>query len=412
MSHALFLRKKIYLCIFLSVFTLSSYSQSVADLSSGYTGKTEWDASSKTLTFVTTGEITFPGKNKTAWLWEIPSDVSHIIIGENVRVTGAFHSKKSVSIIGENRKTSVVYGTPLQKWADNNGIKAYTICTFQNFGGTMTIKNLTSLNPFGFHVRGWGTKMMVSYCDFLDDRGGNGNHSDGVEGGDGSVFDHCYFETGDDIFKVYFDILVTNCTVQMVQNTVPIQLGWGNYSNGAVGTFRNLTINGNSGRGAVSNAIINGRTGTFNVTVNIDSVFVNNPNAAWVTLNESTTGLKGTVTHANIKIKTHAGKYMNGPYDMTICGTKVQLSSYDCFGASGLHEVQQGMEKVYPNPAKYFVKIEGLTQAVEVFDARGCSVDVYYEIIGNSVVIAIGSLQNGLYFAKCGNVVHKFLKIN
>jgi hypothetical protein len=34
----------------------------------------------------------------------------------------------------------------------------------------------------------------------------------------------------------------------MITNSVPIQLGWGNYSNGAVGTFRNLRVFGDGGR--------------------------------------------------------------------------------------------------------------------------------------------------------------------
>jgi len=36
--------------------------------------------------------------------------------------------------------------------------------------------------------------------------------------------------------------------LKMITNSVPIQLGWGNYSNGAVGPFRNLRVFGDGGR--------------------------------------------------------------------------------------------------------------------------------------------------------------------
>ena len=305
-------------------------SQNVADLIAGYTGKAEWNESQKTVTFLTSGDVAFSEKGAKSFLWEIPTSVTNVFIKKDVRVNAAFHSHANVTIEGEDRKTSVVYGTELQSWPQKNRVVEYTICTFQNFGGTMTVKNLTSLNPRGFHVRGWGTTMMVSYCDFLDTRGGHGNHSDGVEGGDGSIFDNCYFETGDDIIKVYFNILVTNCTIKMVENTVPMQLGWGNYSNGKTGTFRNLKIIGNSGRGAVANAIINGRRGNYNVTVNIDGCEIENPNASWVTLNETTTGLICNVTNARIKVKSHVGNYLNGKYEFNICGSTEQKAEYNC----------------------------------------------------------------------------------
>ncbi len=309
-SHHI-IRKYLYLLVLVTL-SQNILAQSVEDLIKNFNGKAEWNESQKTVTFVTSGDVVFPEKGVKSFLWVIPTSVTNVVIKKDVRVNAVFHSHADITIEGEDRKTSVVYGTELQSWPQKNKVVEYTICTFQNFGGTMTVKNLTSLNPRGFHVRGWDTKMMVSYCDFIDNRGGHGNHSDGVEGGDGSVFDNCYFETGDDIFKVYFDILVTNCTINMVQNTVPIQLGWGSYSDGKTGTFRNLKIIGTSGRGAVDNAIINGRRGKYNVTVNIDGCYIENPNAVWVALNEATTGLKCNVTNAKINVKSHTGQYMNG----------------------------------------------------------------------------------------------------
>lgn len=397
-------------CIFCLV-TVTLNGQGITDLIAGYTGKVEWDATNKKVTFVTSGEITFTTKGNKSWLWEVPTDVSNIYINKNTRVNGAFHSKATLTIEGEDRKTSEVYGTETRSWPQANGLTAYQICSFQNFGGTMTIKNLTSRNPRAFHVRGWGTKMMVSYCDFIDTRGGSGNHSDGVEGGDGSVFDHCYFETGDDIIKVYFNILVTNCVINMVENTVPIQLGWGDYSNGKTGTFRNLKIYGNSGRGAVSNAIINGRTGKYNVTVNIDSCDIENTNAAWVTLNETTTGLKCNVTNAKIKVKTHVGKYLNGPYTTSICGTNSQDAVYNCMGATNVFTINsENGNAVYPNPASDFIYTKNLGEDIEIFDVQGRVVLSKNCALGANQKISIQKLKSGIYFVNSKEGVCKFIK--
>lgn len=402
--------KKLYVITVLMFLCSGVFAQTVTSLISGYTGTAQWDEASKTLTFVTTGQITFPDKGNKSWLWEIPTDVKNIVIKKDIRVNGAFHSKASVTIEGEDRKTSVVYGTDEQRWADNRGIKAYTICSFQNFGGTMTIKNLTSLNPRGFHVRGWGTKMMVSYCDFIDDRDGHGNHSDGVEGGDGSVFDNCYFETGDDIFKVYFNILVTNCVVNMITNTVPIQLGWGNYSNGKTGTFRNLKIYGNSGRGAQGNPIINGRTGTFNVNVNIDGCDIENPNASWVTLTEAKTGLNLNVTNARIKVNSHVGKYLNGPYSFSICGSTERLNQYNC-ATTGLVQPQMNETDLflYPNPTSSTIFMNTQND-VAIYNSHGQLIDLVVVNNKKGVELNIEHLPNGLYLAKTDGKTHKFIK--
>jgi chitodextrinase len=89
----------------------------------------------------------------------------------------------------------------------------------------------------------------------------------------------------------------------MITNTVPIQLGWGAYSNGAVGTFENLTITGSAGRGSDGNAIIAASySGTYNVTVNIDGCNIQNSNASWLSM-QGSTKVKGTVKNANISLK-------------------------------------------------------------------------------------------------------------
>jgi hypothetical protein len=305
-------------------------SQSIDQLRSAYSGKLVWDESSGTVRFTESGSVEFADAGKLSFIWRIPLEVKQIHIAKEVTVNAAFHSYSTVNISGEHRKTSMVYGTKEQAWSKNRNIKAFTICTFQNFGGIMTISNLTSQDPRGFHVRGWENVVHVSACDFLDKRDGHGNNSDGFEGGDGSTVHDCYFESGDDIIKVYHDVTVTDTTIKMVTNTVPIQLGWGDYSDGATGTFRNLRVLGEGGRGAEGNAIISGRQGRYGVTVNIDGCHIKNPNATLVSLREDSMTLHGTITSAHIQLKSYAGAFQKGTNLLTVCGTAERKATYDC----------------------------------------------------------------------------------
>jgi len=307
-----------------------SFGQPVERLRTAYSGECAWDATRATLRFTSSGEIRFPNAAPREFLWRVPPEVRHIGIGRNVAVNGAFHSTADLTVAGEDRKTSMVHGTDEPQWAQRRGIKPFTICTFQNFDGVLTISNLTSLNPRGFHVRGWDKVVHAVACDFLDRRGGWHNNSDGFEGGDGSTVHDCYFESGDDIIKVYFDLMVTDTTIKMIQNTVPIQLGWGNYSDGAVGTFRNLTIFGNGGRGDEGNAVISGRQGRYEVTVNIDGCHIENPNGTLVSLREDTMTLRGSITNAHIRLKSYAGEHQQGTNLLTVCGTRERKAAFDC----------------------------------------------------------------------------------
>lgn len=301
----------------------AAHGQSVDALKAAYSGAIAWDEATATVRFTKSGAINFANEGLQSFIWQIPAEVKRIVIARRVVVNGAFHGKSSVSIAGEERRSSIVYGSEETSWAARRNIKPFEHCTFQNFGGTMEVSNLTSLNPRGFHVRGWNTTMQLKSCDFLDRRGGHHNNSDGFEGGPGSTVDDCYFESGDDIIKVYFNITVTNTTIKMVQNTVPIQLGWGNYSNGAVGTFKNLTVLGNGGRPAEANAIISGRTGQYDVTVNIDGCRIDNPNATLVNLAEPSMTLRGEITRGQIRVKSPTAGPQKGTVLLTVNGRAV-----------------------------------------------------------------------------------------
>lgn len=317
--------------------------QSVADLEKHYSGQISWDQKNASLTFETSGSIDFPwkmgnGKNleqdcKNNY-WDVPTDVKTITIAENVTVNGAFHTYNDILIKGKNRKTSVIYGTPIQTWTDANNplkvdLKEWYYSQIQVYDGTANIENLTIKNPFSYFVRGFGPVVNMKSCDLIDDRDGHHNHSDGYCGGDGSIVEDCYFECGDDVFKAYFDYTVKNCTIKMVTNSVPIQLGWGNYPDGTICNFENLTIFGNSGRHASDNAVICGRNGKYKVTINIDGLEVNNPNAVFVKLFKRNMQLDGSITNAKINVKKYYGRN-RGDDNLLICGEEIRKSSFEC----------------------------------------------------------------------------------
>lgn len=335
----------IFLLNIVAIFLFASnlQGQSVAELMKNFSGKSKWNEKTKTLYFKSSGEINFTDKAGDGTdlendcknnFWKVPRKVKTIIIGKNTKVTGAFHTYSNITIKGEDRKTSIIYGTPLQTWTDKNNpcgvdLKEWYYAQIQVFKDTAHIQNLTMLNPFSYFVRGFGPVIKMKDCDLIDNRGGHHNHSDGFCGGDGSVVENCYFECGDDVFKAYFDYKVINCTIKMVTNSVPIQLGWGNYSNGAVCNFKNLTILGSTGRYASENAIICGRKGTYKVTLNIDGLKIDNPNAVFVKLFEESMEVDGHIKNADINVKQYYGKN-KGIDKLIICGSQNRKNHYKC----------------------------------------------------------------------------------
>ena len=301
--------------------------QTVQVLQGNYTGNTTWNESTGTLTFSKSGTINLPNKAHNSWA--VPNTVKTIIINSDVTVTGRFDVSSKITIEGKNKSTSQIFGTSIQEYAKTRGGgNADVLSAIRATAGDITIKNLTSLNPKGyaFTHRGGGF-MTITDCRILDTRGGHRNNSDGIVTWGGGLVERCYFSTADDVIKVYGNITVNDCEIVMVDNTVPIQLGWGNYGNGAIGTFKNLTISGTSGRNTEGKAVISAREGTYNKTINIDGIKINNPNASL--FNFAAGGNYNiTITNADITV----GKFRNLWTTNTngtikICGTSYGQNS-------------------------------------------------------------------------------------
>ncbi len=311
--------------LMLSQWCCGAATQSVNELQDHYSGSTCWDAAAKTLTFATSGTIDFDKPDFKNHYWDIPREVAMIVIDPNVTVTGAFHSYSDCTILGRDRKTSIVYGTPEQSWAEKRKIRAWEYCQFQNRGGVLTVKNLTALNPFSYFIRGWGKVCHAQNCQFIDNRGGWHNHSDGFAGGHGSTVDRCYFECGDDVIKCYFDITVTHTTIKMVQNSVPFQFGWGTYQNSKA-KLSNITITGDWGRGQAC-PVFQWKAGADHKTVVMDGLVVDNPRASLFEL-LSDGELNLEIRNAQIDVRQYGTPSFPGI--RTICDSTAPRNSYHC----------------------------------------------------------------------------------
>ncbi len=193
------------------------------------------------------------------------------------------------------------------------------------------IRNLTTLNPIAYMWTGvGGARIHLDRVRGIDNRGGWYNHSDGIQAAAGSTVKNCYLETGDDAIKVYNDILVQNTTIKMIQNCVPIQLGWGSYGDKARGVFRNVTIIGDRGRGKAP-AVIEGTKGEYRKTIDIDRLVVANPKSALIRLREEGMELDLTIKNADIAVREFSSD-CRGICRSVINGSKAQTNRYQAEG--------------------------------------------------------------------------------
>jgi len=307
-------------------------AQSVGELRQRYSGRTEWRGEAGTLAFLSSGTIDFKRDEERSGIWEVPSEVKRILINANTRVTGQFTLEHDCTVEGVDQKSSVIFGTAEQELLHRQELDQRGGCIPYSaiYGAgriTLHVRNLTVLNPIGFMLTGRrGAVMHLDGVRGIDDRGGWHNHSDGVVGADGSTVRNCYFEAGDDVIKLYNDILVENTTIKMIQNSVPIQLGWGSYGSGAKGVFRNLRVIGDKGRGRL-HPVICGRKGSYKKRIEIHGLELDNPNACLVSLYESGMELDLEISDADISVRQFWGED-GGSCRSRINGSTEQANQY------------------------------------------------------------------------------------
>ena len=319
--------KHFLLLLALAISYMAKPIEPVVDFIAHYTGNCTWIASTKTLEIGSSGELRFANKGTKDFIWAVPDTVSKIFIKSNVTVDAAFHINGDIMIQGEDRNTSVIFGTDTQAWPLVNGLEG----SEQNYAQIMAdeskwkyfvtrIDNLTILNARSYAVRCWDRPAHMSNCNVIDNRGGWKNHSDGFEGGHFSTITNCYFETGDDVIKIYKDLTVKNCTIKMILNSVPFQFGWGTYGL-CRAEIENVTIIGNSGRGEWEGSapIFQWQGGSDKRTVIMKDCHFDVPHASLFDLNPSGGGLDLTISNSYINVQKYAYQ-LNAWGKRTICG--------------------------------------------------------------------------------------------
>jgi len=218
-----------------------------------YSGRTEWDADSGTLTFRSDGSMP---NTREGFYWRIPPVVKHVVIDAGVTVRGGMRVEyrepdNPLAILGRDRKTSVLFGTNEERWTQVNSIpendqwKYGAICVVAD--AVVHVSRLTSKNPRSYNISGYAQRSVihVQECDLIDTRRGD-NNSDGFIGSSGSSISDSFISTLGDAIKIYHDMTIKNVTIEQHRNGAPIQFGWGRggESENAKATIENLTIRG------------------------------------------------------------------------------------------------------------------------------------------------------------------------
>jgi len=366
--------KKIYF-VLIGLFVLNlAHAQSVQDFIDKYSGQSSFNNQTGVLTIQSSGYLNFPpsqynyypyrpvidntlpsGTNRLDYeyfIWVVPTNVNEIVIKANAIVNAAFHYEHGLDIRGENRNTSIIYGTQIRDWNEagwgctigtplpNDG---YWLSAVNKVAGSADseVKNLTFLNPRVYCVSGSSYqnsgKLDVTNCNFVDKRGGHSNNSDGVDLSPDSKLKNCYFECGDDNIKVYKSgLIVENCTFNMIGNSVPFELGYGDYTDGATMNATNIYIygtpnsfpNGDQGRWQYYPIIHGGSTsGSSTINITIDKIYANNSSASLVRMESSNQCLNGNITNANLNINSFYGGNQTSCNSLSVCNNQGNINA-------------------------------------------------------------------------------------
>jgi hypothetical protein len=307
-------------------------AQEVPDLLSHYSGRAAWDEGSGTLEFQSSGRVDFGRADERSTIWEVPARVKRIVIGANVRVEAAFTLSSSAEIAGRGA-TSEIFGTASPALLHGLGLDHGGGCmpysaVYAQGPAVVTVRDLTSRDPIGFHFTGRGAVFHLDHVAAIDDRGGFSNHSDGIQAAKGTTVTGSYFRTGDDVIKVYNDITVEDTTIEMIRNAVPVQLGWGSYGDGARGTFKNVTIIGDSGRDA-DFPVIAAQAGTYRKTLVFEDLKVSNSKASLFKFNDPGADVSVTIDGAQISVGRYSS-VLKASGRRVICGRQDEGASFSC----------------------------------------------------------------------------------
>ncbi len=235
--------------------------------------------------------------DKDGFNWTVPDVVKKIIIKSGVTISGHFKLNNTITIEGENRETSIIFGTAKRKWAlGPNGVNDSPNCNIatgddlaadcqkwqyggisgNQTGAIYTVKNLTIKNARTYAITSFESKIIMDNVYIVNTRptddklgGDYGSNSDGISAGLNSEVRNCKFDTWDDSIKLYKNMIVENVTIVQNSNGAAFQLGWGTKST-TEHTLKNiLIITKNSNYSNLSVFAVSGETANIPTTINL-----------------------------------------------------------------------------------------------------------------------------------------------
>ncbi len=330
----------------------------------GLEGKAIWDSTAKVLKI--TSNVSFGLDNDIeTFHWQVPKDIKTIVIGANVTVTGGFRVDHGMTIKGEDRNTSVIFGTNTTSWASgpdktnsspNCNVAAgddraadcakwrYSAIMADKLAATDTlfVKTLTIKNARCYNITSFNSRIFADNLYLYDARGGTHNNCDGFGAGGGSAISNSTIEVTDDAIKLYKDMKVTNVTIKLRRNGAPFQLGWGGETSNTA-TLKNVLVVGIDPENRYNCGLFSWKSDGANTTrtISIDGLKTSNFENAfiwggqdWVQhpVFEVNGGqAKVIVTATNTAIShAQANSTGKGIYTLDICGVATAQKSYTC----------------------------------------------------------------------------------
>ena len=332
----------------------------------GLSGKASWESSTGTLR-ITSSANWGDDNDLESFYFRPPIEVKTIVIGANVTVTGGFRFMHGVHLRGEDRNSSVIYGTGTVAWArgpnkvDNSpdcnkttGDDRAADCLKWKYGAisseyvppgdTIRVSTLTILNSRTYNITAFTVPIKVDNVLLKEQRAEESiSNCDGFGGGPGSTITNSTIDVTDDAIKLYSNMSVKNVTIIAHRNGAAFQLGW-NLEPTSSHTIENVLVRGTdtqrqyncglfSWKSIVATTV---RTITINglKTQNFETAKIWGGNA-WVNyplfeLRSNTAQLN--ISAINTSIQAAAATFPNatGTLNLNICGSNTQIASYNC----------------------------------------------------------------------------------
>lgn len=332
----------------------------------GLTGKSTWDAISGTLRI--TSSVSWGGDDDLeTFYFEPPAEVKTIIIGANVTVTGGFRLSRGITIKGEDRNSSVIFGTNTVAWArgpnklDNSPDCNKTTgddrasdclkwkygaisCSYLPAGDTIKVSTLTFRNARTYNITSFGPPIQVDNVYIVEQRAEESiSNCDGFGAGSGSSITNSTIDVTDDAIKLYGNLTVKNVTILAHRNGAPFQLGWGSEASSSH-TLENVLVKGMDPQQYYNCGLFSWKSTTANTTRNITINGLKTLNfentkiwggSGWVNrplfeIRSANATLNMQANNVSIQSGTASFPSNTGNLIISICGSNALNNVYSC----------------------------------------------------------------------------------